>query len=234
MHRNTPRQAAEEIMDSRDVWEHNSEKNMQLALAGSTPREEYLLTRKQKAEYLVQLAGLDGTQRGFEVGSGEGIVARYLSPHCLSVDCTDISRTFLKKAEETCSGLGNVNFRLIGDDYLESLPQSYYDFGFSMNVFIHFNIYDIFHYLRTIQLVLKPGGLFYFSGATIGEKTVDLFRYFAAEYLKNPDPVKCRGYMTWNDAPMIRTVIEELDFVFLDEYFVNDGGHLDFVVKKAS
>src|SRR5262245_3369410 len=131
---------------------------MQIALAGDWPRDEYLRHREEMAADLAQLFGLDGTQRGFEIGSGEGIVARVLARRCRSLECTDISRSFLAVAQETCREHKNVYFHLIEADFLDFLPARAFDFGYSFNVFVHLNAYDIFFYLRSVERLLKSGG----------------------------------------------------------------------------
>jgi SAM-dependent methyltransferase len=138
-------------------WEYDTPEAMQRALAGNWSRDVYLQHRVELAEGLAALLGLDGTQRGFEIGSGEGLVARALSAHCESLDCTDISRTFLEAAEETCRDCENVQFHLIEREFLDFLPARQYDFGYSSNVFVHLNAYDIYFYLRSVHELLRSG-----------------------------------------------------------------------------
>ena len=95
---------------------------------------------RRLARDLIDLLGLDGTQRGFEIGSGEGLVARALAPHCKMLDCADISRTFLDLAKDRCAPYRNVVFHLIGGEFLNFLPAQSYDFGYSLNVFVHLNV----------------------------------------------------------------------------------------------
>ena len=129
--------AAARFMMRRRPWEYPTRDAMQIALAGSMPRDEYLKHRSEMARELVELFGLDGTQQVFEIGSGDGVVARHLARQCRSLDCADISRTFLDAAQETCGGLDNVRFHLITTDFLDFLPAGEYDFGYSLNVFVH-------------------------------------------------------------------------------------------------
>ena len=211
-------------------WEHQNRDDQQRALAGFMPRDEYLESRECLATELVDLFGLDATKRGFEIGSGEGIVARELSPHCAILDCTDISRTFLEWARETCQSCKNVRFHLINQGYLDFLPEQVYDFGFSANVFIHFDLYRIYYYLQSVRRRLKSGGRFFFTGATLGEKTLDLFRIFADEYAKTHEVH--HGFMQWNDLESLRFVIAEAGLDLLEEKSENFGGHLRILVQR--
>jgi cyclopropane fatty-acyl-phospholipid synthase-like methyltransferase len=219
-------------MQAEKVWEFRTEEEMQRALAGVTARDEYLKNREQMADLLAALFCLDSTQRGFEIGSGEGVVAKHLALRCRSLDCADISDSFLVKAQQTCEGNNNIRFHKIATDYLDFLESNVYEFGYSLNVFIHFNAYDIFHYLKSVRKLLKSGGAFFFTATTIGESTRDLFHYFADQYRMYPDPVLSRGYMTWIDMPLLQAIIKESGLVFVADRSSNEGGHLRIVVQK--
>jgi len=216
------------------TWEWETEEEMQELLAGHTPREQYLSSRARTAESLADLFGLDGTQRGFEIGSGEGIVARALARRCRSLDCADPSLSFLNKARATCRELPNVRFHLIEDAYLEFLPPEYFDFGVATGVFIHFNAYDIFHYLCSVKQILKPGGLFYFEVATLDKDTHALFREHAQHYRQLPDPTACRTLMSWNDLGVVRAVIDEVGLMFRADQLRKRGGSIGILVEKRA
>ena len=215
-----------------NVWEHDTHDAMQRALAGDWSREEYLRHREQLARELVDLFGLDGTQRGFEIGSGEGVVARGLAPHCKWLDCTDISRTFLAAAEKTCQAYQNLSFHLIETEFLDFLLPTAYDFGFSLNVFVHLNAYDIYFYLRSAHRLLRPGGEFVFNVVNIGESNRDLFRAQASEYRRHQDPVLARGLMAWHGIDLIKELVAESGFNFDEDRLRVDGGHYRVVVTR--
>jgi len=130
--------------------------------------------------------GIRSHHRVFEIGSGDGTVATLLSKHCSFIDCNDVSTSLLEKARMNCVGISNVVFHKIGAGYLDYLPSEAYDFGYSLNVFVHFNPYDIFNYLRDVQRILKVGGVFSFDACTIGTYTVDLFHTQAQFYKEDP------------------------------------------------
>lgn len=136
---------------------------MQIALADDTSREDDPQNRSEKAEWFAGTFGLTTSSDVFEIGSGEGIVARALAGACRSVTCCYVSRTFLDRARKTCSHRDNVRFHLIGPEYLAGPPDGTFQFGYSMNVFIHFNLRDIYHYLSEVNRILTPGGRFYFD-----------------------------------------------------------------------
>ena len=207
---------------------------MQIALAGSMPRDEYLKHREELARELIGVFGLDGTQRGFEIGSGDGIVARDIARQCRSLDCADISRTFLQAAQETCGRLDNVHFHLIASDFLDFLPAGGYDFGYALNVFVHLNAYDIFFYLCSVDRLLRSGGLFQFNIATIGECTRELFHRQARNYRSHQNPFRTRGLMNWHGMDLVRVLVTEAGLLFCEDRLAESGGRYRVLVEKPT
>ena len=205
---------------------------MQRALAGNWSREVYLRHRVDLAEGLAELLHLDGTQEGFEIGSGEGLVARSLAAHCKSLDCTDISRTFLEAAKSTCRDCANVRFHLIEKDFLDFLPPENYDFGYSSNVFVHLHAYDIYFYLCSARKILRPGGTFVFNIAAIGDSTREMFHSQALEYRGHQDPVRARGLMNWHGVDLIRQLVEEAALSFDEDALRSSDGHFRVIAMK--
>ena len=121
----------------RNAWELAEGEDGLLKLAGHATREEFDLDRRQHAKEIVRFCAITRDQPRFEIGSGDGTVARMLAPQCLSLDCNDISASFLEKpcnyAEYT-----NLSFHRIEDNYLDHLPAESYDFGFSVARFHSF------------------------------------------------------------------------------------------------
>jgi ubiquinone/menaquinone biosynthesis C-methylase UbiE len=215
----------------RRPWEHRTRRQMQEALAGGAGREWYLDNRVDLARELRRILAVEEAARGFEIGSGEGVMARELAPHCAALDCTDISRTFLKLARATCRDVANVRFHHIRSDYLDFLPAASYDFGYSVNVFIHLSEYDVYHYLRSVERLLKPGGRFYFTEAAVADNTWELFRAFADRYRRRR--VVTPGFMRWHGLDLVRGLILRAGLEIDEDAIGVDGGHLKVLVRKA-
>jgi predicted O-methyltransferase YrrM len=192
----------------RRAWEWSSEAQMQSYLAGDLPREEYLRDRRRQAETIRLALGLDATHAVFEIGSGEGAVAAALAPQVRELTCVDVSESFLARARETCRGLANVRFQLTRQEYLRGLPAAGYDRGYSWNVFIHLDAYQVFHYLRGVAEVLRPNGLFVFNFVTLGPQTVGFFRTFAEAY-PSAWPEQLPGFMRWYDPGLMAAIAVE-------------------------
>ena len=191
-----------------NAWEFETDDQALLALAGNTTYENYRKDRLRRAAEVQRICVIQPDRRGFEIGSGDGIVARLLAAHCAFLDCSDVSVSFLTKAREHCRNVSNVAFHQIPSGSLESLASCRYDFGYSLNVFIHLNPYDILLYLREVRRLLKPGGRFYFDACTIGSHTRDLFHEHATLYQR--EPRNLRGFLSFNHPSLIRTVVADV------------------------
>lgn len=215
----------------RDAWEFETDEQTLLALAGNTTFEEYMQNRQQRAEELLSILGVQSHHRAFEIGSGDGTVAKLLSEHCRFIDCNDVSATFLKKAQTNCASISNVVFHQIRTGYLDYLPSESCDFGYSLNVFIHFNPYDIFNYLQDVQRILKADGLFYFDACTIEKETLELFHTYARFY--KDDPTRVRGLLNFNHPELIRTILEDVGLHVADGSYMGNEGWLKVLAKKV-
>ncbi|MGC2108163.1 MAG: class I SAM-dependent methyltransferase [Candidatus Korobacteraceae bacterium] len=214
----------------RNTWEVSNDDQALLALAGHSTREEFERDRQERAREVAQWCSIDRSRRGFEVGSGEGTVARILAGQCRSLDCNDISQSFLDKARANCAQCSNVSFHKIESDYLDYLPPDTFDFGFSLNVFIHFNAYDVFNYLLSVRRILKPGGVFYFDACTVGEQTIELFREQAGMYRRSPEGV--RGYLNFNHPTVLRNIIGEAGLRVSERSLLPETGWIKVLTVK--
>src|SRR5579871_6545927 len=104
-----------------NAWETTDDEHALRALAGHTTYSEFQKDRQQRAREVIQWCDIGRDKRGFEIGSGEGTVASLISPKCRSLDCNDISDTFLSRAGATCASCNNVQFFKIGMEYLDHL-----------------------------------------------------------------------------------------------------------------
>lgn len=216
----------------KNAWEVETADQAFLALAGHATREEFESDRRQHAEEIVQICSIDQTSRGFEVGSGEGTVARIVAGHCLSLDCNDISASFLEMARANCAQLSNVSFYKIESDYVDYLPAESYDFGYSLHVFIHFNLYDMFNYLTSIKRLLKPGGRFYFDAGTLGDQTITVFREQATMYRQAPQTI--RGLLNFNHPAAVRRVVQEVGLEISDRSAFSEVGWMRVLTVKPA
>ncbi len=216
----------------KNAWEIQSEEQALLALAGHDTPEEFERDRRYHAGEIARLCSITKESRGFEIGSGEGTVAKILASQCLFLDCNDISSSFLERARTNCAQHKNVAFHKIESNYLDYLPEASYDFGYALHVFIHFNPYDIFNYLQSVKRLLKPGARFFFDAYTLGEQTIASFREHAELYRKAPESI--RGYLNFNHPRLVRAIVQEVGLDLSDSSELSESGWMRVLVTKKS
>jgi len=189
-------------------WEFETDEQALLELGGNVSSETYRQDRLQRANDVQRVCAIHLDHQGFEIGSGDGTVAQLLAAHCAFIDCTDISVSFLAKARQNCRSVPNLAFHQISGWSLAPLESGRYDFGYSLNVFIHLNPYDIHLYLQEVRRLLKPGGSFYFDACTIGAQTRDIFHEHAKLFQQAPQNL--RGLLSFNHPDLIRTVVADV------------------------
>ena len=213
-----------------NAWEFETDAQMLCALAGNSTHEEVARDRIERAQEMIRTCSISPDKVGFEIGSGTGIVAKLLSPHCAQLDCNDISESFLKIAKATCADCPNVKFHHLTGQYLQHLPADAFDFGFSLSVFIHFNPYDIYNYLVDVRRILKPSGIFSFDACTIAAPTLSLFKESAAIYRELPQNI--RGLLNFNAPRVITTIVHEANPELSDKSAIAGPGWLKCVVVR--
>jgi SAM-dependent methyltransferase len=216
----------------RNAWELGDNEDGLLKLAGHSTREEFEQDRRQHAEEIARFCRITPDKRGFEIGSGDGTVARLLAPKCRALDCNDISASFLKLAQANSTQYTNLSFHQITDKYLDHLPSEAYDFGFSLHVFIHFNAYDVLNYLLSVKRLLKPNGIFYFDACSLGDQIIRVFREHGQMYASNPDNI--RGFLNYNHPDTIKKLAREAGLQLSSESQLNAEGWMKVVTVKPA
>ena len=138
--------------DRYGVWE---EEDCTYLTAGYGDLDKLKRTRMEISKYIKEELNPQGITLDF--GSGMGLIAREIAPCVKELHCCDISSTFLQKAQENCSGLSNVSYHLIDPGELK-FPDGSFDSIYSVAVFIHFSLMEVYHHFREFYRILKPGG----------------------------------------------------------------------------
>lgn len=159
---------------------------------GAKPLEKLDPIREEKrimAQLISEQLQLNGTQVVAELGSGTGLVAKHMAPRVKSLYCFDVSTSFLRQARQECEGLDNISYNPLYSSRLGTLPDASLDAIYALNVFIHLNLYDVYHYFHEFMRVVKPGGLVWFDIANADEMKyhfTPLFAQMAELYKKSP------------------------------------------------
>ncbi|MGB3443775.1 MAG: class I SAM-dependent methyltransferase [Actinophytocola sp.] len=231
----TPTTAAKPLMrkmgELNAVWEWNSAAEMQMALAGVQPRDEYLRDRVDRADWIAGRLRLNPDSEVFEIGSGEGIMADVIAPRVRRLLCTDVSQSFLSKAEHTCRAHDNVDYHHIENDFLAALPSASFDAGYSLNVFIHLNVFEFYLYFRQIARILRAGGHFAVNFLDLGASTRGFFHFYASRY-KDANPFEFKGFLAWHGVDVIAKIAVEAGLTPLLDEFVDEDGVCFLILRR--
>jgi SAM-dependent methyltransferase len=122
------------------------------------------------------LAGLDGSARILEIGSGPGRDADYIETKGYEVQRTDAAQAFIAHLQSQGHPARMLN--ILTDDI-----EGIYDLIFADAVLLHFTPDEVRQVLAKILAALRPGGRFAFSvkigeGEEFTSRKLDSPRYF--------------------------------------------------------
>jgi ubiquinone/menaquinone biosynthesis C-methylase UbiE len=147
----------------------NSEKDLEKRL--SEIKEEKISLIEIITSWMAKLNGktrdefLNKDIRAVEIGSGEGIMVKWLSEYVGHVYCFDISKSMLDACDNYNSKITNISTHHIGyntekykqiSDYLE---KDSIDIAYSQSVFIHLSPFDFYIYFKDLYPILKTNAL---------------------------------------------------------------------------
>lgn len=161
-----------------NTWEHSNIDDMLSLLVGKEygedPRQHLDVIQQNKyheAQNIKRYLGLCETDRVIDLGSGCGFIANSLAQTVESVQCADISQSFLDYTELVTQHHTNVSCHLIPFADLSGLKTS--TSIYSVALFIHFNLYDCYLYLEQCYHCLEPRGRMLFD--ILNDSQVDVF-----------------------------------------------------------
>lgn len=131
--------------------------------------ENYVL--HQIPDYVKKISP-EKTDIVLDIGSGPGLLARELAPMVATMHCCDINSQYLSFAKETCANFDNVVYNIVEnlEAPLSFLPDNSITKAYSTNCLIHNCTETIINYLRELNRVLKPGGIFWARYCTSTKK----------------------------------------------------------------
>lgn len=156
-----------------------------------------------------------------ELGSGCGFGTAAIARHASEVIACDISPAYLEFARHECANLSNVQFQVITSHCLSPVDDRSVDAVISMAVFIHLNLYDIYHYFMEFSRVLKPAGKVLIDFADMNRlfgripKRGQDQQFLSHAGFYRDDPNALAGLMQWNSARGIKGVAKSAGFRFV-------------------
>lgn len=93
-----------------------------------------------------------------EIGSGGGRIAAKVVDRVGNLTCYDISQKMLETCRRNLGPRWNVRFVLLRDRGLPAKDSAKYDFIYSFDVFVHFDLHMMWRYFQSIRRCLNEDG----------------------------------------------------------------------------
>lgn len=190
---------------------------------GEHPEERLDEIREDRSVYakrFIRMAGIERSDTVLDLGSGCGFGTSVIAQQAGRVIACDISPAYLAFARQECADANNISFEQIDSRDLSPIADQSIDRIISMAVFIHLNIYDIYHYFGEFKRVVRPGGKVLIDFANMNRlfsripnrRQDEQFLAHAGFY--RDDPGSLAGLMQWNSAGGIKGVARANGFKF--------------------
>lgn len=100
-----------------------------------------------------------------EFGSGEGVMAKHISPMFKTYYCVDVVEDFLNICKDYTDSCKNIKYELVDDyDFTNfSIEPESIDFIIANNVFCHCNYYEFIIYFSKFYELMKKGSVVIFD-----------------------------------------------------------------------
>ncbi|GAB4124074.1 MAG: hypothetical protein Tsb0027_22330 [Wenzhouxiangellaceae bacterium] len=201
-------------------WEHSNPHDMLVGLIGydfgPTPEnclDEIRNSKKSMADFISKKLNLTERDNVLELGSGCGFLSYWIAQNVKHLHCCDISSSYLDFAKKECRDIGNAEFHHIKPLDLSSIESNSITALYSLAVFIHLNLFDIYWYFSEFDRVLTKGGRIWFDIANAERLDPNTDKYFMemARYYK-ADQSTISGLMQWNSSKAIDKMAKAFNF----------------------
>ena len=184
---------------------------------------------KQKREKLEKIitsnfSSLPEHAKVFEIGSGDGLNAKFIQSLGFDVTASDTADEFIKATQD--QGLKTIKFNALKDSFSEK-----YSAVFCWRVFVHFTKEDALNIIQKVYDTLEDNGIFIFNAMNREIKNTDNeWVDFEGEYHMGAE--RYYDYFSQSD---LDNIIQETNFKIED--FHKDGGNdnnkwLVYVLRK--
>ena len=184
--------------------------------------------KREKLEKLITSSFLELPKKAkiFEIGSGDGLNAKFIESLGFDVTASDTADDFIEATQK--QGVKTIKFDAIEDDFLEK-----YSAVFCWRVFVHFTKEDALKVIKKVYDNLEDNGIFIFNAINREIKNVDNeWVDFEGEYHMGAE-----RYYSYFSEEELDKMIGQTNFQIID--FHKEGGEnsnkwLVYVLKKHS
>jgi cyclopropane fatty-acyl-phospholipid synthase-like methyltransferase len=204
-------------MQDFNSWESNDLNGLLNLLVGQTygPDAAFQIEVIKQNKYfesqnIKQYLNLTAQDTVIDLGSGCGFIADFITPEVAHCYLVDVSKSFLDYAKKVTHRHTNITYQQIEFGNLAALPPV--TAIYSVAVFIHFNLYDCYLYLKQCYNCLESGGrmLFNFLNDKYLDTTTSLWQRHTIRYLM--DRSNAFTNLHYNSASAITKIIEQVGF----------------------
>ena len=187
-------------------------------------------TKAHEANNIIELLSLTSSDTVVDLGSGCGFIARALAPKVNKLYCLDISEDFLNYCKQETQHNNNVECYLV--EYADLSPLANHNITaiYATALFIHFNLYDVYHYINACYNCLPTGGrlMFDFLNSQKLDITNDTFKRHSAAYLND---ISVLSTCTYHNHPeTVEKIYTQIGFKLLKTKIENN--HYFVVLEK--
>jgi len=152
--------------------------------------------------------------RVLEIGPGGGKYSALVAPRCATLTCVDVSQEMLNRVAKRLEG--DTKLRTIKVDGMDvhQVADESIDFAFSIDVFVHLDLEDVYAYLREMHRMLIPGGHIVLHLASLMSR--DGWDLFHREADQNRAQFKQGGRINLISPEMARRLFEKVRFEELE------------------
>ncbi len=204
---------------------------------GEQPEKNIDAIRSARGDYgdtVVHRLNLSSDDVVMDIGSGCGFVGRNIAPRVKKLFCVDLSKTFLQYCQHELAQFNNVECHLIDYADFSAVLGKGINKAYSTAVWIHFNFYDIYHYLTALNALLPVGGTVYFDyadpdGIKLGDGAN--FRAHSAGYRYDRSSIAC--CLNYNSRKAVQDALDLTGFKLV-KWWRMEEDCCSVLVRKAS
>lgn len=195
---------------------------------GDNPEErlsEIIRDKEIFADIIAQQLNLTKSDNVMDFGSGPGYIARIIAGKVNTLHCFDISASFLEHAKRYCVGCDNIQYHFFDHNGLHVFESGSLDAIYVSAVFIHFDHFQIYMYLKEFSRILKEGGRILMQVFTDQDFNLDHFLHCADIYASQTDYYQ---NVRWNSMSILLKFSQHLNLF----HTATIGDHSDILILK--
>jgi len=182
--------------------------------------------KRKKLENLIKTSffSLPKHAKVFEIGSGDGINAKFIKGLGFEITASDTAEAFIEATRN--QGLKTIEFDVLEDVF----PEKYFAI-FCWRVFVHFTKEDALKTIRKVYDTLEDGGIFVFNAINREIRNIDNeWIDFEGEYHMGAE-----RYYSYFRKEELDNIIKQTDFK-IENFYIEGGENnnkwLVYVLKK--